>query len=372
MDRRRFLGLVAGGVAATLAGCAGDGDGTTAAGTTTDDGGTPTGTTPTPTTTAGPTPTPTTTAGGGEAASAIETAAERLGTAGRAIARESDSTDGISGPDVDAETVRDHLDAAEAALDRAAGSDPTADQRETIDALREFADALAATTDTLVAMNDGFRRFEAAQRALESERYDAAVDEIVASREVFSTARERVRTAREDLSGIDATELPAAAGDPDETRAALETFETLLGTMDRFLSGYAEFVRGQSNLRAGFTAVEAEDYDRAATRFGSARDRYDRGRSAMVSAADRARAAELSDLVADLDRLVCLLGALRDGSDHLVDAAEAYEEGETAAGDDAREAARQAFDRCEDGDGTTSESDAALRARRALRDLPEA
>lgn len=364
MDRRRYLALVAGSVATGLAGCTGDGGGGTTA---TTDRATPTATatataTATPTTTR--TTTATTTGDDGETAEAIGTAKDHLDAAGEEIARQSDSFGDVEGTNFDDSEVRRELDATDAALDRAAGSDPTDDQRETVEALRRFADALSALTSAMVSLGRGFDAFESGQSALDVERYEVAIDHLETARSRFSTAQNHLDTARDRIAAVDEARLAGEGVDLGTVRDAVEELDGLLSAMDPFVGGYVEFVRGQSNFEAGSSAMDAEDFDTAASRFGSARDRYDRAAEGFADAAEAARAAEDAEMQANLERLVCLARALRDGSGHLVDAAAAYEAGDTGAGNDAADRASEDFGRCDN--GTEEGTEAVLRAARAV------
>jgi len=327
MDRRRYLRGVLAVATVPVAGCSGDG------------GDTPTPT-ETATTTAG-TPTETATPG---VADYIETAETELGRASDEMNQESEGFDEVEGnAGFETEPILSHLDEADAALEAVEGN-ATDEQQEKIDALAATSEWLRTTTGVLDDFTTMMGHVETGLGHFDNNRFEDAIAALQDGQTAREDVSDQLVIANDELESIDADQL----GDVDEfdlesVRNSFEELNSVVDTMEYFISAFIDMVRGFQDFFPAATAYDEGEYADSIDGFADARDHFVTARSTF----EEGESAATTDLESTIRELTCLAGAMRDGAEHYRTAAEAAEMGNTDEADQAVERAQNAMDRCE-------------------------
>lgn len=222
------------------------------------------------------------------------------------------------------------------------------DARSYVEGLVLLGDGLAALAGSLEEFTRAQARIETAFTYVDSNRYDDAVGSIESADESVSSARDRLGAAGgslDDLATSDAElfgpiEVENRRDDVDEADAAL-------ATMDELVTGLIDYVRGIEAFEDGVDAGDREDFGVAAQKTSEAAVRFEDAES-RFGAAEQLAPPDMRDSLVDL---VCLAGALAEGSALFSEGYTALDNGDTATANQKFEEGQAALEQC-DSDGS--------------------
>jgi hypothetical protein len=332
MKRRAYLRLLPAAAVTGVAGCSSSDD---SMGDNTDADG------DAETTTAEPTATPEESVEA--AAAALTDAAERLDTESNNLGNFEEGIQFSEG------AIRDSITEARGHLDVADGGDLSEEQQETVEEFRMVANYIESLTDTTGEAATGLNEFSTALEYLDSERFEDAIDAIEDSRSHFGTASDSLSETRSTFDELGRDSFDPLDTSYAETQESLDRIEAVVETMDPYLSGYREYVRGYDHFQTATTDLEAERFEDAADEYATAAVRFDDSASGFEEAEDTAPPTMLSDIV----QTTCYAQALRDGSEYYAAGSRAYARGDEETGRSEFQDGQEAFNRCESSTAAT-------------------
>jgi tetratricopeptide (TPR) repeat protein len=274
----------------------------------------------------------------------IETAQTELGRASEKMDQASEGFDEVEGSaDFETGPILSHLDEADAALEAAEGN-ATDEQRETIDALAATSEWLRTTTEALDDFATMMTHVETGLDHFDNNRFEDAIAALQDGQTAREDVSDQLVIANDRLESIDTDRL----SDVDEfdfgsVRSSFEELDNAVDTMEYFISGFVDMVRGFRDFFPAATAYDEGEYADATGGFVDARDHFVTARSTF----EEGEAVAETDIESSIMELTCLAGAMRDGADQYRTAAEAAEMGNTDEAEQAVERAENAIDRCD-------------------------
>lgn len=276
----------------------------------------------------------------------IEQAVEALQRAGDALDEEVEdlqSADPESGAEINTAEVYGYLDTADARVD-SAEEDATAEQMEQIDALRGYVSFTREFTKSIEIYVDTLNNLSTAYSYFDSERFSDAESQFNTAEQTASDADEQLVLVRDEYEDLETDELD------DFDRVEFEAFDEDLTDLEEFADAFISLSNGMKHFSAGMVdytdaedELDAENYSEAASKFSDASNDFGTANSIFTDSEDSAP----SSLVSSFIDMSCRAGALRDASQHFTNASEAIEDGDNQRANEELEAAQEAADRCD-------------------------
>lgn len=267
----------------------------------------------------------------------IAQAREQMGTAGSVITGADPSSQ-----EFDAEAMRDSLDEAEATLDEA-GKLASQEEQATIEQLRAVIAWERRLADAMAAVEAGANAVETANSYFQSDRYDDAESKLETALDHYEDARSNLETARTDFGAIDTSVL--SSFDSEAATATMDDLDSLVRTQIGFTKGFRQLNTGFKQFTTGADEYDDGNWSAAIDPLESASETFATAESTFQGLEEGAS----QDSVQSIIQLTCLAGAMKEGTQHFANAAEAESNGNESTFESEQQQAQDATEQCGSG-----------------------
>lgn len=247
------------------------------------------------------------------------------------------------GIDFRSAAILDYLDTAEKHLD-AAEANATESQKSKIELARSWIKVARDSTEFFDILADGYSQAYSGFTYFQSERYSDAKEELETAESTLSDADDQLTVAQSNLEKIDRSKID------DLDAVSLTTLEDSFNEMEELLPALKSLTYGMMYMSSGMVDFQEgskksdeERYGEAESKFRDAENDFSTAHSNFKEQEDSAPQSVSSSFI----ELTCYSKALRDSSNHLVNAMEAIQNGNHNRADEESTKAKEALNRCD-------------------------
>lgn len=244
---------------------------------------------------------------------------------------------------IETRTIETHLSDAE---DDLAEAKPAADNEQlaTINALEDSAMFMRELVRTVAIMGEVRNEIDTANDYIDSERYSDCVQTLKQTEDSVTDASVELSEARSSFNQIDEDALSGVEQiDIIELEITLDEWDAVIIAMDYFVVGLREMVEGMIPFDEAMTAIEAEQYSRADTKFSESSRKFYTAYTTFKEAEGEVSQEYRSDAI----EMTCMNESMSDAADYLARSAAASNEGRYRDAERLAEDATSALERCE-------------------------